>query len=209
MDIDWKNEESLQAFRSSPGFSIYLQIFFGVDDLSRAPSFAFFTLAPGTLNIGHKLIVFTLSYAHPVAPENRHLRHGGPCGAPRWSQQGLRKQTAWVREPQRSVAGQLVDIAMGVHTCWPPVTDIDIDAVISTDPFIQMEWDGEVQRITPISIERTIWDTKPSAEEAKEELDQQMREDEAYEDDWEYEDDNEDHFEEDYDMLIVKQLLSE
>lgn len=202
LETDWKNEESLQEFMSSSGFATYLQIFFGVDELSQAPPFAFFTLAPGTLLAGEKMIVFTLSYAHPVTPEDRDLYYGGPIGWPRWTRLGLRNQTSWMREPQRLKNGRLVDIAMGVQL-WPPEIEVDADTVISEDPFVRMEWDGEVDRITPLSIEEVTWLTWPSAEELKEMDDQQEREGA------EYEDDDEDYSEEDDDILISKQLLSE
>lgn len=105
--IDWRDEDSLHVFTSSPSLPRFLQIFFGVDNLQQAPPFAFSRLL---------ITTFTLCYAHPVNPEDRRLAYEGMRSHPWWARWVCRTYTNWARQSQRLDDGQLVDTALVVHS---------------------------------------------------------------------------------------------
>lgn len=201
----WENEESLESFLSSMNFPAYLQIFFGFSNMKDAPPFAFVTLAPAAKLYSTLITVFTLNYAHPVVERDRHLAHGGTDVHPISARRGRRIHTTWVKEPQVLHDGQIVDLAMIIHSLLPWQTSSVPPPILGENAMEEMGWDGERNRITPLSMEAIQWDLRLSETELEElsTLEDQMG---LVDEDVPNE---EDLIEHDNDTLATMQLMSE
>lgn len=124
-----------------------------------------------------EVTIFDFLFAYPASDSQKTsllTASGYPVRRELWDAPLRRRpRHGWVEEPQTNILqGQTVEVGLIVqHWPWPQREDLDICAVVKSDPWAVESWRLTVEAIAPLQVIEETWTFSGDAEDDGEDED--------------------------------------
>jgi hypothetical protein len=152
----WRAPEKLDAFTSSPDYSLYLECF-GRDNNPSPPHITITTRIDAN-SLQGCISIHTLSFPHPATDEQRQRVNQirgislgyrtGPDYVADSFNRGMRTQIVWIEKPQE-IDGKTVENAMVIHFWKDQESEAEIK---SKHPDALERWRTELDRLGLVAV---------------------------------------------------------